>query len=574
MKAVIYSRKSKFKEEGESIENQINMCKEYAERVLGIEEFDIYQDEGFSGGNTNRPQYKIMMKKIKEKKYTHLICYRLDRISRNVADFATTLEVLNKYNVSFISIKEQFDTSNAMGRAMMNISATFAQLERETIAERIKDNLRELSKTGRWLGGPAPLGYKSIEVENNDKAGKSRKKHILEINKDEEHIVKTVFSLFEEYKSFQKVSRMLEARKIYSRSNKVFSRELVKQMIINPTYAIADKNILNYLKQQGAEVYGYENINNSNGIMAYNRRKENGSFAPIDNWIISVGDHEGIIKSSSWIRCNELVKSIRLNNSSNRKGTGEKALLSGLVVCGKCNCGMAPRTNSSGKYMYRYYSCNLRNKASGRCKNDALNAYDAEEFVVNALKNLTKEEMIENYSYIKNKNLIKINNKISINNYKKEIENNKKIIKGLVVKMALLENDIEILDIFKNNIKAITEKNKELEQKILKLKQENDEIIDINETVDEMLLRLDNFKKFFDYTEDFEEKKNMIKNLIKFIIWNSDTRKLELVLIGSDKERPLPYYLPLSKVNRGTVDLKVKTKDVILNIKKRKKRNI
>ena len=100
-------------------------------------------------------------------------------------------------------------------------------------------------------------------------------------------------------------------------------------------------------------------------------------------------------------------------------------------------------------------------------------------------------------------------------------------------------------------VKEMTEKNKELEQKILKLKQENDEIIDINETVDEMLLRLDNFKKFFDYTEDFEEKKNMIKNLIKFIIWNSDTRKLELVLIGSDKERPLPYYLPLSKVNRG-----------------------
>ena len=550
MKAAIYSRKSKFKEEGESIENQINMCKEYAKTVLDIDEFDIYQDEGFTGGNVNRPQYKLMMKKIKEKKYTHLICYRLDRISRNVADFATTLEILNKYNVSFISIKEQFDTSSAMGRAMMNISATFAQLERETIAERIKDNLRELSKTGRWLGGPAPLGYKSIEVENNDTKGKSRKKHILEINKDEEYIVKTVFSLFEEYKSFQKVSRILEAKKIYSRSNKVFSRELVKQMIINPTYAIADKTILNYLKQQGAEIYGYENINNFNGIMAYNRRKENGSFAPVDNWIISVGEHEGIIKSSSWIKCNEIVKSIKLNNSSNRKGTGEKSLLSGLVVCKYCGSGMAPRTNSCSKYTYRYYSCNLRNKASNRCINDALNAYDAEKFIVNTLKNLTKEEMIENYSHIKNKNLIKINNKININNYKKEIENNKKTINGLVMKMALLENDIEILEIFKNNIKTITEKNKELEKKIIELQLENNEIIDINETLNEMLLKLDNFKKFFDYTEDFEEKKNMIRSLIKFITWDSATRKLEIALIGSDKERPLPYHLPLSEVSR------------------------
>ncbi|NRZ88282.1 site-specific DNA recombinase [Clostridium beijerinckii] len=406
MRAAIYSRKSKFTEKGESIENQINLCIQYAKNI-GIYEYDIYEDEGFSGGNTNRPEFQKLMKDLKSKKFTHLICYRLDRISRNVADFAGTIEILNKYNVAFISIREQFDTSSAMGRAMMNVSATFAQLERETIAERIKDNLRELSKTGRWLGGPPPLGYKSIEVKNNDSNGKSRKKHILEINKNEINIPKMVFDLFIKHKSFQKVSRLLESQGIYSRKGTVFSRELVKQTINNPVYCIADKVLLNYFRNLGSEVYEIGNINGSNGIMPYNRRKDNGSFAPIEDWIISIGEHPGVINSSTWIKCQEINKEIK-DHASNRQCTSQESLLSGLIVCAECGSGMAPRQNKSSKYHYRYYSCNLRNKAASRCNNDALNAYDAEEYVVNTLKCLTRDDMIKNYKELQKKELFKI----------------------------------------------------------------------------------------------------------------------------------------------------------------------
>jgi len=104
MKAAIYSRKSKFTGKGESVENQIQLCKEHGMKYLGLSEddFTIYEDEGFSGGNTNRPQFQRLIKDAKARKFDILICYRLDRISRNVSDFS--------------------------------------QLERETIAERIKDN--------------------------------------------------------------------------------------------------------------------------------------------------------------------------------------------------------------------------------------------------------------------------------------------------------------------------------------------------------------------------------------------------------------------------------------------------
>ena len=85
-----------------------------------------------------------------------IVVYRLDRISRNVGDFASLIEKLNKKNTSFVCVKEHFDTGNSMGRAMMNIVAVFAQLERETIAERIKDNMYLLAKEGHWLGRTTP----------------------------------------------------------------------------------------------------------------------------------------------------------------------------------------------------------------------------------------------------------------------------------------------------------------------------------------------------------------------------------------------------------------------------------
>lgn len=549
MRIAIYSRKSKFTGKGESIENQINMCIKYAETVLGITDYEVFEDEGFSGKNTDRPMFQKLMKDIRNKKFTHFMCYRLDRAFRDVADHANSLKMFKEYNVHFISIKEQFDTTTASGRAMMNVSAAFAQFERETTAERIKDNLRELSKTGRWLGGPAPLGYESIEVKNNDSLGKSRKKHILKINEIEIQTVKLVFELFEKYKSFQKVSRILENGGIYSRKGSVFSRELVKQTLNNPVYVTADKNIMNYFKKCGCEIYGYENINSSNGIMPYNRRKSNGSFAPIQDWIISIGEHQGVVSSDTWIKCQNINKEIK-ERASNRQCTSQDALLSGLVVCSHCGSGMSPRQNKSTKYHYRYYSCNLKNKSAHRCDNNALNAYHGEDYVVTTLKNLTADEVIENYEHMKKKRYIKINNKNIIEQHEKEISNNKKTISSLVIKMAYLDNDPTLLEPVKYEIKKLNARNQELNLLIENLNLENGEIIDTYESLDEMLIRLENFKKFYDFTENFEDRKKLIQSLVKFITWDSETGLLDIVLVGSSKERPNKIALPLGDRSR------------------------
>lgn len=537
----IYSRKSKFTEEGESIENQINMCINYAKNILCITDYEIFQDEGFSGGNINRPQFKKMMKQIKEKKFSHLICYRLDRISRNVADFTNTLQILIKNDVSFVSIKEQFDTSTAMGRAMMNISATFAQLERETIAERIKDNLRELSKTGRWLGGPAPLGYESITVENTDGKGKSRKKHILKINDTEIKIVKLVFELFIKYKSFQHVSRALESKGIYSRKGSIFSRELVKQMINNPVYVVADKKILAYLKDKGCEIYKEDSINNFNGIMPYNRRNKKGCFNKINEWIISIGEHPGIIFSDIWIECQNISSQIKLK-ASNRQYTSTDALLSGLVICAHCGSSMAPRnqiykSTDNTKSLYRYYTCNLKSKASKRCDNTALNAYKAEDFVVKRIKLTTEDDILKLYLNNKERTHIKINNKESIKKLNSDIELNKKSISNLVRKVSFLDDNDPLNKTYQEEIRTILEENKKLENQIITLNNENEKIKELHESLDQIIELYANFKKFYDVVENFDDKKRLIRSVVKFVVWDSSTKTLDVVPIGSSLER-------------------------------------
>mgnify|MGYP000293821951 FL=1 len=115
-----------------------------------------------------------MLRDIKLNKPEYVVCYRLDRISRNVSDFSSLIEDLNSYNISFICIKEEFDTSKPMGKAMMYIASVFAQLERETIAERVRDNMLMLARTGRWLGGTTPTGFTSEKIQESSLTVKSR----------------------------------------------------------------------------------------------------------------------------------------------------------------------------------------------------------------------------------------------------------------------------------------------------------------------------------------------------------------------------------------------------------------
>ena len=129
MKFKIYSRKSVFTGKGESVENQVELCRQYIfSHFPGSTESDlaVYEDEGFSGKNLDRPQLRRMLQDMRADRPDCLVCYRLDRISRSVGDFAALIEQLNRWGVSFICIREKFDTGTPMGKAMMYIASVFA----------------------------------------------------------------------------------------------------------------------------------------------------------------------------------------------------------------------------------------------------------------------------------------------------------------------------------------------------------------------------------------------------------------------------------------------------------------
>ena len=158
MRFATYGRKSVYSDKSDSVDNQERMCREYVElRFQGkVDSFETYSDEGMTGANTNRPGLKRLLADVGDGLVDALVVYQLDRLSRDVKDFANIYASLEEKGVLFLSLKESIDTNTPIGKAMMFITATFAQMERETIAARVTDKLSGLAKKGFWTGGKPP----------------------------------------------------------------------------------------------------------------------------------------------------------------------------------------------------------------------------------------------------------------------------------------------------------------------------------------------------------------------------------------------------------------------------------
>ena len=367
----IYSRKSRFTGKGESIGNQVELCKAYICGHYGEAALDytvIYEDEGFSGGDLNRPDFKKMMDDAKRHRFHAIVVYRLDRISRNISDFAGLIEELARLDIAFVSIKEQFDTGTPMGRAMMYIASVFSQLERETIAERIRDNMHELAKTGRWLGGTTPTGYASEEVRSIHIDGKSRKACRLKLIPEEAEVIKTIYDLYMETDSQTITEAELIKRGLKTKNNKYFTRFSIKSILQNPVYMIADEDAYNYFVRVKSDLFSdREAFDGVHGIMAYNRTcQEKGrttKFLSPEEWIVAVGLHPGIIPGKVWADVQESLE--RNKNKSYHRPRSNEALLTGLLYC-TCGSRMYPklsqRKTPDGKQVYTYV-CKMKERS-------------------------------------------------------------------------------------------------------------------------------------------------------------------------------------------------------------------
>lgn len=167
LRCAVYTRKST--EEGlekafNSLDAQREACAAYvtSQRHEGWNLLpDLYDDGGFTGGNMDRPGLQQLLADVKAGKVDVVVVYKVDRLTRSLADFAKIVDVLDAAGVSFVSVTQAFNTTNSMGRLTLNVLLSFAQFEREVIAERIRDKVAASKARGMWMGGPLPLGYRA-----------------------------------------------------------------------------------------------------------------------------------------------------------------------------------------------------------------------------------------------------------------------------------------------------------------------------------------------------------------------------------------------------------------------------
>lgn len=525
--AAIYSRKSKITGIGESIINQIELCK-HEGKHLGIEEFIIYEDEGFSGKNIKRPQFQKMLNDAKEKKFHVLICYRLDRISRNISDFSTLINKLDSLHISFISVNEQFDTSTPMGRAMMYIASVFAQLERETIGERVRDNMLELAKGGRWLGGQTPLGYESKKLSYLDAQFKEKTMYTLSPIKEELKVVKFIYDKYLEYKSINQVFIYIFKKNIKTKNGADFNKKRIQLILRNPLYVRANDAVMKHLEIMGMNVMG--STNDKYGILTYNKSKGARIKRNITEWIAAVSTHEGIIDASIWLKVQQILDENK--DKAPRLGTSAAALLTGTLKCSKCGKSMIVKhghLSAETNKKIQYYVCSTKDYSKGvRCNNPNIRVDELETIVIDNLKNITVSEniLIEELNKAKTE-MIK-------NDYiQSEFGNLQEQIKKKQVQIDILINQLSFGNEISKYIRPqISKLGNELDK--LNTKYENfkitsyeskDNILNINK----FLYSLNSLSSIVNVL-DFNNKRLLINNIIDSIYWDGAKGELKINL--------------------------------------------
>lgn len=364
----IYARQSIDRPDSVSIDAQIEQC-----RKLAQEETRIYADAGYSGKNTNRPEFEHMMRDLKDGKVSAVISYRLDRVSRNIVDFANLLKLFEEYNVKYISATEQFDTSTPMGRAMIYIVMVFAQLERETIATRILDNYRFRSTRGLFMGGNTPFGYDSRRSSMDGK-----KISILEPNEQVE-VLHRIFNKFSSLESLISICHELNQEGIRTAKGNLWSSNAVKRVLQNITPCCADEKIYNYLTACGYNVSNsLDDFDGQHGMCLFFKNKNRNQSTEISDQFAVVGLHKPLISSEQYIHVQQILNS----NKPVHGKRSNRTFLAGLVYCKECGHSFGVKYTERGGKEYAYYRCRGR-ESRGICDNNIyIQAKETENYIV------------------------------------------------------------------------------------------------------------------------------------------------------------------------------------------------
>ena len=370
-KVAIYCRVSTTEqaEEGYSIDEQNIKIREYCERE-GHEIYNLYEDRGISGKNiTNRPGIKQLLQDATENKFDLVIVWKLNRISRKLLDILNIVELLNKHNIAFRSLTENFETETPSGKLQLNIMGAIGEFERETIAENVKMGLLARAKEGRWNGGVV-LGYDLVELNNE---GKKRKNTVLKINEKEANTVRRIFELYSQGHGYKAVVNRVNKEGHKTKRNGEFAVSTVKEILQNPVY-------IGKIRYNVRQDWSKKRRNNIN-----------------PNPILSDGIHEPIIDVETWNKVQVILKE---RSKKHNKVYDCEFPLTGILKCPVCGAGMTinrstAKRKDGTRRINEYYSCgNWKNKGTAVCNSNSIRVEVADEYVLNKIMELINDESI------------------------------------------------------------------------------------------------------------------------------------------------------------------------------------
>ncbi len=359
LKAAIYIRVStQYQVDRASLPVQREELINNAKYALDITDCVVFEDAGYSAKNTDRPDYQRMMARVRTGEFSHLLVWKIDRISRNLLDFAAMYAELKKLGVVFVSKNEQFDTSSAMGEAMLKIILVFAELERNMTSERVSAVMLSRANDGIWNGGKVPFGYAY------DKDSKQ-----FSIIEDEAQVVLHIYDLYESVKSLTTVAKSLNEKGVRSRTGKPWNPTTVRTMLTNPFYA---------------------------GTYRYNYRDESSKSFTVkdkDEWVLVLDHHPAIVTPER----QEIIAVMLQSKQRGWAGAGMTYqrknihIFAGLLKCGCCGYTMiaSPDRERSDGWRPSVYKCS-RQRRFGDCDNKYVSDVTLGPFALNFVANLIR----------------------------------------------------------------------------------------------------------------------------------------------------------------------------------------
>lgn len=478
MNIAIYTRKSVYIENSESIQTQIEICKNY---FRGQNEFEIFEDEGYSGGNTNRPGFQKLMNLCRIGKFDIVAIYKVDRISRNITDFVKIYEELKSLNVKLVSVTEGFDTQTPMGEMMMFILSAFANMERENIKQRVKDNMNALARKGCYTGGFVPFGCTTEKRE-----GKSYLK-IVDVE-----LINLMYKKYMEIQSLYGLQKYLEENNL----KRPTSKSSLGAILRNPVYCKSSIEVSKYLENK----YDVVGEPDGNGYMTYGKT--------VDTPILIIGGHKGCVEPDLFLKVNLLLD--KKKDEATRRES-KVYWLTDVLYCPLCGSKYVLCNSSKNTYYVCKNRLNRKSDSMGldtskeKCRNRKyVNAVEIEKKVTKLVESLENPDTFK--SMYKDNEHTESDNENNIDILEKQIADNRKAIDNLVEKLMLLSNTAAVP--ITEKIEKLTKENTELEEQIEKQK------ID----------KLENTKKI--------SKEDVMKNIKKFSsIKDNKTKRIAIASI-------------------------------------------